>query len=98
MTRMPLSALTPIVDGKLWTFERPVWFSGVRQRVRTTVVRLDDGSLLLHSPAPPRTTIGPFAGRASVRLLRPGARPARRQEEDWRDRIAQAWALEGVKV
>ncbi|MBX3189693.1 MAG: DUF4336 domain-containing protein [Labilithrix sp.] len=50
---MPLSALTPIVDRKLWTFDRPVRFSGVRQRARTTVVRLDDGSLLVHSPAPP---------------------------------------------
>ena len=50
---MPLSALTTVVDDKIWTLERPVWFSGVRQRVYTTVVRLDDGSLLLHSPAPP---------------------------------------------
>ena len=50
---MPLSALTAVVDDKIWTLERPVWFSGVRQRARTTVVRLDDGSLLLHSPAPP---------------------------------------------
>lgn len=30
-----------------------MWLSGVRQRARTTVVRLADGSLLLHSPAPP---------------------------------------------
>lgn len=51
--RMSLSALTPVVDGKLWTLDRPVWFSGIRQRVRTTVVRLEDGGLLLHSPAPP---------------------------------------------
>jgi hypothetical protein len=48
-----MSALTNVVDGKIWTFDRPVWFSGVRLRARTTVVRLDDGSLLLHSPAPP---------------------------------------------
>jgi hypothetical protein len=45
--------LTEVVADKIWTFERPVWFSGVRQRARTTVVRLDDGSVLLHSPAPP---------------------------------------------
>jgi len=50
---MPRSELTPVVDDKIWTAERPVWFSGVRQRVMTTIVRLDDGSLLLHSPAPP---------------------------------------------
>src|SRR5258705_10759258 len=50
---MSISALTAVVEHKIWTLQRPVWFSGVRQRVYTTVVRLDDGSLLLHSPAPP---------------------------------------------
>ena len=41
------------VDDKIWALERPVWFSGARLRARSTVVRLDDGSLLLHTPAPP---------------------------------------------
>lgn len=50
---MSESPLTPIVDDRIWATERPVWFSGVRLRVRTTIVRLDDGGLLLHSPAPP---------------------------------------------
>jgi hypothetical protein len=50
---MPKSALTAVVDDKIWTLDRPVWFGGVRLRARTTIVRLDDGSLLLHSPAPP---------------------------------------------
>lgn len=50
---MPESPLTPLVDDRIWATERPVWFSGVRLRVRTTIVRLDDGGLLLHSPAPP---------------------------------------------
>ena len=50
---MSTSVLAPVVADKIWTLERPVWFSGIRQRARTTVVRLDDGSLLLHSPAPP---------------------------------------------
>lgn len=50
---MPKSALTAVVDDKIWTLDRPVWFGGVRLRAHTTVVRLDDGSLLLHSPAPP---------------------------------------------
>lgn len=45
--------LTPVVDDRIWVTERRVWFSGVRLRARTTVVRLDDGGLLLHSPAPP---------------------------------------------
>jgi hypothetical protein len=46
------ASLTTVVDDRIWLFERPVWFSGVRQRVHTTVVRLEDGSLALHSPAP----------------------------------------------
>jgi hypothetical protein len=50
---MPESALSPVVDDKIWTLDRPVWFGGVRLRARTTVLRLDDGSLLLHTPAPP---------------------------------------------
>lgn len=48
-----MSALTVVVADKIWSMDRPVWFSGVRLRARTTVVRLDDGGLLLHSPAPP---------------------------------------------
>ncbi|HTV22571.1 MAG TPA: DUF4336 domain-containing protein [Polyangiaceae bacterium] len=47
------SALTPIVADRIWSLERPVWFSGARLLARTTVVRLDDGGLLLHTPAPP---------------------------------------------
>jgi len=47
------SALTNIVADRIWSLERPVWFSGARLRARTTVVRLDDGSLLIHTPAPP---------------------------------------------
>ncbi|MBA3462611.1 MAG: DUF4336 domain-containing protein [Deltaproteobacteria bacterium] len=45
--------LSEIVDGRIWASERPVWFSGVRLRARTCVIRLDDGRLLVHSPAPP---------------------------------------------
>jgi glyoxylase-like metal-dependent hydrolase (beta-lactamase superfamily II) len=50
---MHRSALTAVVDDRIWTLDRPVWFGGVRLRTRTTVVRLDDGNVLLHSPAPP---------------------------------------------
>jgi len=50
---MTESALTTVVADRIWCLERPVWFSGARLRARTTVVRLDDGSLLLHTPAPP---------------------------------------------
>lgn len=51
------SALTTVVAGRIWSLERPVWFSGARLRARTTVVRLDDGSLLLHTPAPPTAAL-----------------------------------------
>jgi hypothetical protein len=47
------SALTTVVTDRIWSLERPVWFGGARLRTRTTVVRLDDGSLFLHTPAPP---------------------------------------------
>src|SRR3954469_7983955 len=47
------SVLSTVVADRIWSLERPVWFSGARLRARTTVVRLDDGSLLLHTPAPP---------------------------------------------
>jgi hypothetical protein len=48
-----MSALVDVVADRIWTMDRPVWYSGIRQRARTTILRLDDGSLLLHSPAPP---------------------------------------------
>jgi hypothetical protein len=47
-----MSDLAAVVDDKIWTLDRPVWFSGVRMRARMTVLRLDDGGLLLHTPAP----------------------------------------------
>jgi len=47
------NSLTTVVADRIWSVERPVWFSGFRLRARTTVIRLDDGSLLLHVPAPP---------------------------------------------
>jgi hypothetical protein len=50
---MQQPVLSEIVEGRIWASERPVWFSGVRMRVRTSVIRLDDGRLLVHSPAPP---------------------------------------------
>ncbi len=50
---MQQQVLSEIVDGRIWASERPVWFRGIRLRARTSVVRLDDGRLLVHSPAPP---------------------------------------------
>jgi hypothetical protein len=54
---MPEGALSAVIEDKIWTLDRPVWFGGVRLRSRTTVVRLDDGGLLLHSPAPPSAAL-----------------------------------------
>jgi hypothetical protein len=42
-----------VVPDSIWATERPVWFSGVRIRARTTVVRLSGGALWVHSPCPP---------------------------------------------
>jgi hypothetical protein len=49
--------LTSVVDDQIWVVDRPIWFSGVRLRARTTVVRQGDGSLLIHSPAPPNDAL-----------------------------------------
>jgi len=53
MAAMQQDGLSEIVAGRIWASERPVWFGGVRLRARTSVIRLDDGRLLVHSPAPP---------------------------------------------
>jgi hypothetical protein len=42
-----------VVPDVIWSAERPVWFGGVRLRARTTVVRLSDGGLWVHSPVAP---------------------------------------------
>lgn len=56
--------LSEIVGGRVWASERPVWFSGVRLRARTSIIKLDDGGLLVHSPAPPTA-----ASRAQLAAL-----------------------------
>ncbi|MEZ4398567.1 MAG: DUF4336 domain-containing protein [Kofleriaceae bacterium] len=67
---MPDTTLDAVVPDTLWTFDRPVWFAGVRLRARTTVVRLDDGQLLLHSPAPPTDALtAQLRALGSVRWL-----------------------------
>jgi hypothetical protein len=58
--------LTTVLDDRIWTLSRPVWFGGVRLRGRTTVVRLAGGELLLHSPAPPTDELA-----AELRALGP---------------------------
>ena len=50
---MDTSDLSVVVPDAIWASERPVWFSGVRLRARSTVLRLEDGGLLVHSPPEP---------------------------------------------
>jgi len=50
---MDASELSVVVPNAIWVHERPVWFSGVRLRTRSTVLRLEDGGLLVHSPPEP---------------------------------------------
>ncbi len=42
-----------VIPNTIWVSERPIWFGGVRLRSRTTVVRLPDGGLWVHSPSEP---------------------------------------------
>ncbi len=51
------SVLEVVVPDTIWVSERPVWFSGVRLRSRTTVVRLSGDALWVHSPCPPRDDV-----------------------------------------
>lgn len=50
---MQPEVLSEIVAGRIWASERQVKFSGVRLRARTSVIRLDDGALMVLSPTPP---------------------------------------------
>lgn len=64
-----MTDLTRVVDDRIWAMDRPVWFSGVRLRARTTIVRLDDGGLLVHSPAPTEAAIAQLRALGAVRWL-----------------------------
>ncbi|HXK18550.1 MAG TPA: DUF4336 domain-containing protein [Polyangiaceae bacterium] len=63
---MSSSTLVNVVPDRIWTLDRPVWFRGIRQRARTTILRLEDGSLLLHSAARPTEAV-----EAQLRALGP---------------------------
>jgi len=53
----PSPVLDVVVPGAIWVTERPVWFGGVRLRSKTTVVRLANDALWVHSPCPPTDEI-----------------------------------------
>jgi hypothetical protein len=44
--------LRPWVPGQIWLTEYPIRYCGTCIQARTTIVRLDDGSLWVHSPCP----------------------------------------------
>jgi hypothetical protein len=45
-----MTLLREEVSGQIWVQERSVWYGGVRLRSRTTIVKMRDGKLLVHSP------------------------------------------------
>lgn len=47
-----LNQLTEYVAGWIWLKEYPIRFAGCRFNARMCVIRLSDGSLLIHSPGP----------------------------------------------
>lgn len=47
------SVFEVVVPDSIWVSERPIWFSGVRLRSRSTVVRLPGDALWVHSPCAP---------------------------------------------
>lgn len=47
------SVFEVVVPDSIWVTERPVWFSGVCMRARTTVARLPGDALWVHSPCTP---------------------------------------------
>lgn len=48
-----MALLRQEVLGQIWVQERSLWFGGVKLRSRSTVVKMQNGSLWLHSPAEP---------------------------------------------
>ncbi|API86968.1 DUF4336 domain-containing protein [Francisella uliginis] len=38
------------IENKIWIIEYPIKYSGVKFSSRTTLIKLDDGSVLIHSP------------------------------------------------
>jgi hypothetical protein len=44
------TAVEAYIAGQIWLFSYPVHYFGIALRARMTVIRLDDGRLLLHSP------------------------------------------------
>jgi hypothetical protein len=54
---MTVGKLEEYVPGQLWLVEYPIRYGGTRFNARTTVLRLADRSLLIHSPCPMDTPL-----------------------------------------
>lgn len=48
-----INVFEAVVPNTIWVTERPIWFSGIRLRSRTTLVRLSGDVLWVHSPCKP---------------------------------------------
>jgi hypothetical protein len=45
-------AIVEFVSGRIWLKEYPIRYAGCRFNARMTVIRLNDGRLMIHSPSP----------------------------------------------
>ncbi len=45
-----MEKLTEYIEGKIWLLEYPVRFGGMDIFGRTTIIRLDNGDLIVHDP------------------------------------------------
>ncbi|ASG67751.1 hypothetical protein fh0823_09700 [Francisella halioticida] len=42
--------IIPFIENKIWIIEYPIKYSGVKFSSRTALIKLDDNSILIHSP------------------------------------------------
>lgn len=96
----PGTRLRPWVPGQIWLTEYPVRYCGTRIHARTTIVRLGDGSLWIHSPGPVDAGIKAeieALGRVG-HLVAPGNfhfSHIQKASETWPD--ARVWICPGVE-
>ena len=75
MATLSSKVLTEYVPNQIWLSDYPIRYAGCRFNARMTIIRLSDGSLLIHSPCPidddTRNEIGDL-GPVSV-IIAPGS-------------------------
>ena len=47
-----MARLLPYDEGRIWLFDYPIRYAGVTFNARTTLLRLADGRVMIHSPGP----------------------------------------------